>query len=264
MVIAGSNTKPSDHYAEPALSVYNLSGSRYDLHPNRTFNTDAVKAWTEQIYTINLKNAPAPFCVFSFNNSRNPQTAPLAITPEFTWHQTTYQMSHFPIDRQPYLTDYDKSIATFPSQVSHSSVIGIEAYDGTDWGSDYQLDTDGRKFRVYISLFGLNTEVDDVSRHATTWLFDGSANVTSPYIYKGVDYKEKTLVFQSTASGRLEVDLSKSVSYPTIKLEGVKLTNPSVKVGGASVVGAIAKVVDNDTYVYIPQTIDSGKKILVE
>lgn len=55
----------------------------------------------------------------------------MPIENDLTWHDINYQMSHWPVDKQPYLNarygDYDKSTATWPSQVSHSSLIGVEA-----------------------------------------------------------------------------------------------------------------------------------------
>lgn len=181
MAIAGSSTVPAEHYAKPTLSITNLSGSKYNVYPERPFEevNREVKNWEEQIYTAHLVNAPDAFAVFSYSPNR-PEVSPLPIENDLTWHDTDYQMSHWPVDKQPYLSarygDYDKSNATWKSNISHSSLIGVEAKSGLDWNSHYQLRDNGDKYRVYLMLLGINERNKEQNIHAytRTWLHHGN------------------------------------------------------------------------------------------
>ena len=100
MVISGSSSIPSDHVKQPAFSISNLSGNRYDLYPAKPFDevNQNVKNWKEQIYTAHLNNAPDAFSVFSYTPER-PEVSPLPIENDLTWHDINYQMSHWPVDK---------------------------------------------------------------------------------------------------------------------------------------------------------------------
>lgn len=118
-------------------------------------------------------------CCVSYSPNR-PEVSPLPIENDLTWHDTDYQMSHWPVDKQPYLSarygDYDKSNATWKSNISHSSLIGVEAKGGLDWNSHYQLRDNGDKYRVYLMLLGINERNKEQNIHAytRTWLHHGN------------------------------------------------------------------------------------------
>lgn len=181
LIISGSSSTPADHVKDPAFSISNLSGGRYDLYPAKPFDevNRNVKNWKEQIYTAHLNNAPDAFCVFSYTPER-PEVSPLPLENDLTWHDISYQMSHWPVDKQPYLNarnnDYDKSGATWPSQVSHSSLIGIEAKGDISWNSAYQVNKDGNKFRTYLMLLGINQPdaSSDIEALTRAWLYTGN------------------------------------------------------------------------------------------
>ncbi|MDR1652171.1 MAG: hypothetical protein LBS01_00705 [Prevotellaceae bacterium] len=264
MVISGSSTIPADHFGSPALKVSNAEEATFELLPSRNLNVETVKAWQEQIYTVNLNNAPNPFCVFAYSQN-NKQTAPLAITPEFTWHNTHYQMSHFPTDRQPYLNGYDKSMADFPSQISHSSVIGIEAMENTDWTDDYLTDTNGRKYRVYISLIGLDMDKNNIAAQYTqTWLYKGTVQTSENCEFKEMDYAEKTFVLSKKAEGICNVVFSKNIINPVLKFENADLSNLNLKIDNRSFTDIITEKRGNDFYIFINKKIEAGSLIQIE
>lgn len=232
MVISGSSSVPEDHFKSPAFVISNLSGARYDLYPDKSA-FDAVNAnvptWDEQIYRVRLNSAPDAFSVFS-DPGKYPGSEALPVSLDLSWHDITYQMSHFPVDKQPYLLarygDYDKSNATWPSQVSHSSLIGVEAKEGCDWTSDYLVDDEGRKYRAYLMLFGI-AEADDsgsVDAHVRSWLSCGSldnlSGVTVPEDVTGYDKREIVLRSTGDASCGFRFVPAGTVRNPVFRISG--------------------------------------------
>mgnify|MGYP007128259220 CR=1 FL=1 len=41
--------------------------------------------------------------LFSLISPERPEVSPLPIENDLTWHDINYQMSHWPVDKQPYL-----------------------------------------------------------------------------------------------------------------------------------------------------------------
>ncbi len=206
MVIAGSSSIPSDHIKEPAMTVTNLSGGKFEIHPAKPDNlVSTVQEWSEQIYCARLNSAPDPFCVFSYTEQRE-EVSPLPICNDFSWHAATYQMSHWPVDKQKYLRvpwdDYDKSYATWPSQVSHSSLIGIEAKGDTSWSNCYQTTDDGYKYRVYLMLLGVVTDDDiqSVDGFTRSWLYGQITNLQGATLDSDVGYSQRELGLEATAT----------------------------------------------------------------
>ncbi|MDR0940332.1 MAG: hypothetical protein LBN29_13490 [Mediterranea sp.] len=232
MVIAGSSTIPSDHVRNPAFSVSNLSGNRYDLYPAKPFDevNQHVKNWSEQIYVAHLNDAPDAFSVFSYTPER-PEVSPLPIANDLTWHDVNYQMSHWPVDKQPYLNarhgDYDKSTATWPSQVSHSSLIGVEAKGDVAWNTAYQVNPNGDKYRVYLMLLGISQPgaEADIDAYTRSWLY-----LDSPTDLEGVTYdpnvtgyskRELVLAMKADASGcRFACNPAGAIKNPVFRIDG--------------------------------------------
>lgn len=230
MVISGSSTLPSEHLREPALSITNLSGGRYDVYPEKPFfevNRD-VKTWEEQIYTAHLVDSPDAFAVFSYSPER-PEVSPLPIENDLTWHDIGYQMSHWPVDKQPYLAardgDFDKSNATWKSNVSHTSLIGVEAKGGLDWNSDFQLRENGEKFRAYLMLLGINTpdEESDISSYTRAWLHHGNFSdmVGVTYDAKVTGYSKREVVLSSIGGNTFKFKYTPTgtIKNPTFRID---------------------------------------------
>lgn len=231
MAISGSSTVPSDHCMSPAFVISNLSGAKYELYPDKG-SFDAVKAnvpgWGEQIYRARLKNSPDAFCVYP-DSRRYPGTSDLPASIDLDWHDTGYQMSHFPVDKQKYLEvrngDYTKSGATWPSQVSHTSFIGIEAKHSTDWQSDYRTDEQGRKYRVYMMMFGIvaRDDVNSLNASVRSWLSYG--NVVDPVgveVSQQPDYGKKEITLRCLPGADVKsfaLNPASEIRNPVILLE---------------------------------------------
>ncbi len=281
MVISGSSTVPSDHFRSPAFVISNLAGASYSLYPDKSpFGavSENVPGWDEQIYRARLSDAPDVFCAFA-SPSRYPDVTPLPISLDLSWHDITYQMSHFPVDKQPYLNarygDYDKSSATWPSQVSHSSLIGIEATGGCDWTSDYDTDDAGRKYRTYLMLFGISLPDDTAGTDASVraWLADGTfrnlSGVSVPESRSGFDKREMVLERTGTEECRFEfVPSSGPVRNPVFRIAGwEKAGQVSVTCNGRNLAegtDCISGVIGGDLVVWLNMTSASAMSVSIE
>jgi hypothetical protein len=105
--------------------------------------------------------------------------------------------------------DYDKSMATWPSQVSHSSFIGVEAKGDVSWNTAYQINSDGNKYRVYLMLLGINQPdaASDIDAYTRGWLYMGD-----PTNLNGVTYdpnvtgysKREVVLTKTTGTGNCQ------------------------------------------------------------
>lgn len=242
MVISGSSSVASDHCKTPAFVISNLSGSSYSLYPDRS-QFEQVKSnvpgWGEQIYRARLSNSPDVFCVYP-DPAKYPGVADLPVALDLDWHNITYQMSHFPVDKQKYLEvpsgDYSKSNALWPSQVSHSSLIGIEAKSGLDWQDNYSLDNKGRKFRIYRMLMGISAadDMDSVNGFVRSWLAPGVFSDLEGLTLTGQEYSGRETVFLSAGDGDKTICLKAEagVRNPVFRIDGWGTSGVSVSVNG--------------------------------
>lgn len=273
MVISGSSSIPSDHVKQPAFSISNLSGNRYDLYPAKPFDevNQNVKNWKEQIYTAHLNNAPDAFSVFSYTPER-PEVSPLPIENDLTWHDINYQMSHWPVDKQPYLNarygDYDKSTATWPSQVSHSSLIGVEAKGDVSWNTAYQINSDGNKYRVYLMLLGINQPdaASDIDAYTRGWLYMGSPTNLNGVSYNPdvTGYSKREMVLMKTAgteSCQFTCNPTGAVKNPVFRIDNwIGSGNVTVKVDGKALVSDsdyLSDTVGGSLVIWLNKTISS-------
>ncbi len=60
-------------------------------------------------------------------------------------------------------------------------------------------------------------------------VFNGTVNLSSNYTYQGIDCTELTFVFEYKSAGKFEVDFTKAVINPIIKLIGIQLVQPVKK-----------------------------------
>lgn len=271
MVISGSSSVPKDHCKSPAMTVSNLSGKRYGLHPEKPYDevNSNVRRWPEQIYSAHLNGAPDVFCVFSHTPER-PEVSPLPISNDFNWHDTGYQMCHWPVSKIVYdgafNGDYDKSIAVWESQVSHSSLIGIEATGDTSWNSSYLLNEKGEKYRVYCMLMGIvpSGQSDEIDAYTRGWLYLGN-----PVKLEGVDFDASTTgyskretvlkakkgikqcVFTFNAAGTVKNPVFRIDDWEGDSNVGVSLSGESLEKGK----GFISAKVDGSLVVWINRSV---------
>jgi len=186
IVIAGSGSNPSEHLNTPALSVSNLDGLNVDFYPNRQF-ISLTNSWDQIITTAHFTDAPDAYSVFSHDPEVPETYAHYPIVFDLSWHNTTYQMCHWPVGLEPY-QEPCKTHGTWKSQVSHTSLIGAGVYEGQNWSQYTKTDSRGRKYREWISLIGLNQpgESETVLNRIRDWLHPGQIILLdSTCIYEG-------------------------------------------------------------------------------
>ena len=230
-----------------------------------------MKNWKEQIYTAHLNNAPDAFSVFSYTPER-PEVSPLPIENDLTWHDINYQMSHWPVDKQPYLNarygDYDKSTATWPSQVSHSSLIGVEAKGDVSWNTAYQINSDGNKYRVYLMLLGINQPdaASDIDAYTRGWLYMGSPTNLNGVSYNPdvTGYSKREMVLMKTAgteSCQFTCNPTGAVKNPVFRIDNwIGSGNVTVKVDGKALVSDsdyLSDTVGGSLVIWLNKTISS-------
>jgi hypothetical protein len=198
IVIAGTRSTPAQHLAEPALTMFDLAGHRATYHPNRAFDKDAINAWREFVSVAHFRDAPDAFCVFSNGPDLPERLRPYPVRFDLSWHGTGYQMAHWPVGLEPY-QEPDKTHATWPAQVSHTSLIGAGVWDGTDWTDRFEVDARDRRFRQWVSLVGLHEpgDADGIAARAQAWLNAGTVTMRDDAArFLGVDHARREMRFE--------------------------------------------------------------------
>ncbi|QHT62317.1 hypothetical protein GXP70_21610 [Paenibacillus lycopersici] len=194
IVIAGTTSLPADHIHEIPLTMLNLSGAvkQYD----RAWYDENVKTggkeifqqggdraeiegWEEMIQVAHFTGgAPDAFIVFANDPKFTDACPPYRATTDISWHSYIYQMSHWPVNKEPYEEAF-KSGTTWPGQVSHSSVAGVEAWNDIAWDDGYKVDANGRRYREWVALFGIETPFthDRIAAKTRSWLYPGHVRV---------------------------------------------------------------------------------------
>jgi Concanavalin A-like lectin/glucanases superfamily len=209
IAISGSTSRPEDHHTWPALTVLNLEGDvdYYHTTPSNagSWNTDTAN-WNQFIMAAHFNSSrPDAFSVFSHANDTPETYSYYPFTPEITWHQAGYGFAHWPVGKEPYHTDEVKSMSTWTAQVQSNGLLGVELYDGTDWGDHYELDERGRKYREWVSLVGLNAAYDNtgLKNKTRSWLYPGAvAMQNASSVFNGINFEKRSLTFTNIAGDR--------------------------------------------------------------
>lgn len=214
IVISGSNSIPELHIGNPALTICNLDSSYVNLLPSRHFNHENISKWEEMICKINLKEHNKPFCAFA-HKDYDRSYSPLKVSPEFTWHKTTYKMSHWPVSRVPYSSS-DKSFSHGARVPSHTSLIGMEANEEVNWEYDYEQNDNGDIYRNYLSLAGLFQKDEFAESCVYGWIHPANVQIIHGGTYNGFNNREYTHTFSvnGDAQDHLHFTVS-SGKYPT-------------------------------------------------
>ncbi|WP_281613500.1 discoidin domain-containing protein [Flammeovirga sp. SubArs3] len=187
IVISGHTTDPSEHLSNPSLSIWPINGNSQSYHPTGHGNNYEQSNNDATLIGIHFKDHPDVVSAFN-DNASNPETyAGEGITFYKTWHDAYYHMSHWPVNKEQYYTDDFKSQTTWKEQVKHASLGGAGVYGGSNWNNNYQIDTDGRKYREWISYLSLSTKGDFASKKADieawltdTWNWDPTGTTPEP------------------------------------------------------------------------------------
>lgn len=200
--IAGCLTHSKPFYESPALTLTNLQGDVEHAHPGIKIHYGShIDDWEQVIQVVHLKEEPDVFCVFS-TDPQVPETyAGYPICYEIAWQSVNGRHSHWPVNLRPY-TGASGSGGTWEAEVSHSCLIswGVHDRESTEWDDNYKVNTEGRKYRDWVSLIGLVDDGDlkEVRERCRSWLFPGEVKMIDESCrFVENDVKGKALVFES-------------------------------------------------------------------
>lgn len=254
IVISGTQTNPSDHVAPIPLTLTNLAGNirEYDkawYNANKaaqgknfeTYERKTIEGWQQMIQAVHFNNAPDAYNVFS-NSSNFPDIySGFKATTDIDWHSYDYKMSHWPVNKEPY-QEAHKSLTSWTAQVSHTSLASVEHWnDGSDgyrWTTNFKKDTDGRKYREWVSLIGLNDAYKDtlLRNKTATWLYPGTVKVlnSATTAFLRFDYYKREIILSCLNDTRLaqfSLDPSRNKTItinPTFRIKNFGSSAPAV------------------------------------
>ncbi|MFC1783182.1 hypothetical protein ACFL02_06310 [Planctomycetota bacterium] len=204
IAVAGSSSYPRDHTAEPALTLLNLQGEINHYHPNKNFD-DKCNQWDQVILTGHFKSEPDAFVAYSHAADTPDTFSNYPFKFEVTWHSHRHTLAHWPVSKEPF-QKADATGGTFRAQPMHTCLISGSIYEGIDWNDHYQLDSNGRKYRQWAALVGLNPpgDYDSLRNQTAVWLYPGKITMLdSSSQFAKISYKQKELVFKITSESRL-------------------------------------------------------------
>lgn len=173
ILVAGKNTDPSNQLASPSLTIWPLSQKRLDFIPKGRGAEYEKSHDDATVLGVHFKKHPSVVCAFNDNAAQPKTFAGYPITFYKTWHDQDYHMSHWPINKERYHTDFFKSTTTWKQQVKHTSLAGAGVYGGSEWSDQTQTDPDdGRKYREWHSIISLipQAEFSSVKPMVKRWL----------------------------------------------------------------------------------------------
>lgn len=239
IAVAGSLSRPVDHTAEPALSVLNLQGAVQHYHPNKDYD-GACNQWDQVILAGHFKTEPDAFNVFSCCADTPETFSYYPIKFELTWHSHRHTLAHWPVSMEPY-QKADATGGTFMAQPMHTCLISGSVYEGIDWEDHFWRDENGRKYRQWTSLVGLNEpgDVEGLRDKTASWLYPGKvAMLGDSYRFEGIDYRRREFVFEKvTDKNRCEFSIvpeqkSRVLINPVFKIEHWSGGSVRVKLNG--------------------------------
>jgi hypothetical protein len=198
---AGSQTHSKPFYDSPALTLMNLEGDVEQAHPGIKIDYGShVDDWKQMIMAVHLKNMPDVFAVWSTDPAVPDTYSGYPIRYEIAWQSVNGTGSHWPVNKRPFTGD-SGSGGTLEAEVSHSCLLSWGVRDGTDWQGHYKTREDGRKYREWVALIGLNEkgDLDGARDKAKSWLFPGQVKMLDENCrFVKNDVARKALVFEKT------------------------------------------------------------------
>ena len=224
ILIAGENYRPKELLEYPSLSFY--ENGKLPVHYN---NDGSVKWRNNNKYlgttttVAHVKNAPDLFYAFSDDASIPDTYTYYPLNYELTWHQRTNNFGHWPVTKERYAQPF-KSGSSWPEQIAHTSLIGMGVSQGQDWKSNYLLRSDGRKYRQWLCLMGMNAEngVDSAVEKTNSWLFKGQVSMLhTSSSYKGYSYHNQYFEFINKAQNSIShfrISSKNKLIHPVFKI----------------------------------------------
>jgi len=272
MVIGGSVVEAGDLCNAPALSVFNMTDTIKTFFPKPTNRENARNSWgwNQIIFDCHFKdNLPDFFIVYSQDSAYPECWTGIPIETQISWHNTSYNFSHWPVGREPYgqnAQDWGKTSRSYSShlnEVTHTSLASAGFYGklGVDFNDHFQVDSIGRKFRRHTMLFGSSKpyDYDEIKNQVQTWLDPGKIIITDPNCeFLGIDRLYRTIVLRlikGTDSMKFKIIPNKTIINPSLTITNWKgNTSPVIQLNGERVESKTA-IIDNTLLVWISSEI---------
>ena len=260
--IGGSLINAGDYSGYPALTITSMEGDLHNFHSG-TWTSDILN-YDQIIMSAHYNNGPDVFLVYNNNVSYTTNDG-YQLEGRVSWHCPSLNFSHWPVNRQPYgRNTNDPSTKSLPYHKFDASSNALGSFGryllGQDWSANYKINSDGRKYRDYIMLVGINepNNYTTLRKKTQTWLEPGLVVSNNPNIhYKGASYAEKVIQFEAEeGESSWKFLVSPSGNY-TILNPVFKCNNWSgsagvtVRVNGDAISGFRSALVDNQLLVWI-------------
>ncbi|MFT6730337.1 MAG: hypothetical protein ACJA1H_001660, partial [Glaciecola sp.] len=176
ILVTGNTTDPGDHLAAPSLSIWPINGTLRSFNPIGSRDADDYEQSNNDatILAVHMKNHPDLINVFSDDSSSHETYPSDRIQIQKTWHDLSFHMSHWPINKEPYnISDnnFFLSQTTWKEQIKHASLAGIQAPDNVNWNNNFQIDpNDGREYKEWISYMTLSNNLNQTKTDVQAWL----------------------------------------------------------------------------------------------
>lgn len=280
MPLGGSLVEAGDLCNSPALSVFNMTDSVKTFFPQPAKRKNAKDSWgwDQIVFDCHFKeNMPDFYTVYS-QAEAYPEIWPgIKIETQISWHNTTWNFSHWPVGREPYGQNAQesgktsRSYASHKNEVTHTSLASAGFYGklGVDFDDHFQVDSTGRKFRRHVMLVGVSKpyNYDEVKNQVQTWLEPGTIIMLDKNCeFVKIDRIYRSIVFKSagnSGSCKFRIEPKSTVVNPTLTIENWKgTTNVEVELDGKKVEAKMAKE-GNSLLVWIPATISKTTEISI-
>jgi hypothetical protein len=275
--IAGSKAHSSDFYDSPALTMMNLKGDVNKAHPGPKFDYYSdMDDWNEQILSVHFKEEPDVFCVWSHNPDIPETWSGYPIRYENAWQNPQGRIVHWPVNKRPYTSAFAAG-GTWKGEASHACLLSWGVRDGIEWQDHYKTDDNGRKYREWVSLVGLNdkNKSKQIINKSKSWLFKGQIKIKSDKIkFVKKDYKKNAFVFNAKSQVKsfvLEIipeERNTKVINPVLEIKNFgTVTNVQIMLDNKVLTKneyRISAVGSNDLLIWLNTEIEFGNQIAVE
>jgi hypothetical protein len=238
MAIGGSLVEAGDLCNSPALSVFSMKDSVKTYFPepaNHTYAKDSW-GWDQIVYDSHFKNnLPDFYLVYSQSKAYPELWSGIKIETQIDWHNTTWNFSHWPVGREPYgqnAADWGKTSRSYASnknEVTHTSLVSAGFYRvGLDFNENFQVDSEGRRFRRHVMLVGVSKpyNYDEVRNQIQTWLDPGKITMLDNNCdFVKIDRIYRSIIFKLEHNNKecnFSIKPNKTIVNPSFTIENWK------------------------------------------
>ncbi|GEM_PF-596482 len=238
-VMVGTNSILSDLLAEDAVTITGLSGKETRLRrPGAGGDfVDSTAREPAAVVTARFNMAGVPDVFMAYSQDARLSAAPplaLSVSSQRCWVGSQVSPSGQTNEAAA------NSQAAAPGQITLAGLICLGATQSANWSQDYLTDREGRKYRRWITLLGLEKQGDTAAaaRRAACWVYGASVTDARGCRYTGydlltmehhiwVDPGRDDCSFVMKPAARNQV-----VVRPVIRVEGWGERIPEVRVTG--------------------------------